>query len=206
MTIHIKQHLIVRAKHKDVLKVMNHIKGFPLTGNALLDLNKIVPMPPTVKITAELENLDIIINHYEQQECEAHRQRIANAEAVCKEQTGFAGWHDWSMAHWGCKGNAYWIKPMIRTTNELTFHTSTLPAFAAMQTLSTQFTEIVIELEYIDTSRMVIGRALFADGDGCDGSLCWESLEAKALRQRLLGEAEDPNKQGFVIKAQGIHQ
>ena len=206
MTIHIKQHLILRGKHKDVLKVMNHIKGFPRTENALLDLNKIVPMPPAVKVTDELENLDIIINrHCERQECEAHRRRIANAEAVCKEQTGFAGWHDWSINHWGCKGNAYWIKPLLRTNTELTFHTSTLPAFAAMQTLSTQFTEIVIELEYIDTSRMIIGRALFAEGDGCDGSLGWDSLEAKALRHRLLGEAEDPNKRDFIIKAQGIH-
>lgn len=205
MTIHIKQHLIVRGKHKDVRKVINHIKGFPLTENALLDLNKIVPMPPAVKVTAELFNLAIIIERYEHKEIDAYQAQLAMAEADCKAQTGFAGWHDWSVEHWGCKGNAYWIKPVLRTTNELMFHTSTLPAFAALQSLSAQFTAVVLELEYIDTSRMVIGRALFADGDGCDGSLEWDSLEAKALRHRLLAEAEDPNGRTPIIKAVGIH-
>lgn len=184
---------------------MNHIKGMPLTDNALLDLNRIIPMPQAVKATAELVNLDTIIGHYEQKEMDAYRQRLADAEAACRAQTGFAGWHDWSLAHWGCKGNAYWIKSVLRTTNELTFHTSTLPAFAAIQTLSAQFTGGVLELEYIDTSRIIIGRALFADGDGCDGSLSWDSLEAKALRHRLLDEAEDPNNSNLIIVAQGIH-
>ncbi len=205
MHIHIKQHLILRGKHKDVRKVMNHIKGFPLTENALLDLNKIVPMPPAVKVTAELFNLAIIIERYEHKEIDSYQAQLAMAEADCKAQTGFAGWHDWSVEHWGCKGNAYWIKPVLRTGTELIFHTSTLPAFAALQTLSTQFTDVVIELEHVDTARMLVGRALFADGDGCNEELEWDSLEAKALRHRLLGEAEDPNEYKPVIHAGGIH-
>ena len=205
MAIHIKQHLIVRGKHKDVRKVMNHLKGIPMTDNAFLDLNKIVPMPPAAQVTAELVNLDITIEHYEQKEIDAYKQRLADAEAACRAQTGFAGWHDWSLAHWGCTGNAYWIKPELRTNNELTFHTSTLPAFAAFQTLSTRFTEVVIELEHVDTVRWKIGRALFAAGDGCDEALEWDTLEAKALRHRLLGEAEDPNRCNFIIEVQGVH-
>ncbi len=176
-----------------------------MTENALLDLNRIVPMPPAVQMTAELVEWELIINRYEQKEWDVYQQQLIDAETVCRTQTGFVGWHDWSIAHWGCKGNAYWIKPVLRVLNELTFHTSTLPAFAAFQTLSAQFTAVVLELEYVDTSRMVIGRALFADGDGCDGSLKWDALEAKALRHRLLGEAEDPNHRNYIIEAQGVH-
>jgi hypothetical protein len=205
VTIHIKQHLIVRGSHKDIRKVMTHVRGLPMTENALLDLNRIVPMPPAVQMTAELVEWELIINRYEQKEWDVYQQQLIDAETVCRTQTGFVGWHDWSIAHWGCKGNAYWIKPVLRVLNELTFHTSTLPAFAAFQTLSAQFTAVVLELEYVDTSRMVIGRALFADGDGCDGSLKWDALEAKALRHRLLGEAEDPNHRNYIIEAQGVH-
>ncbi len=205
MTVHIKQHLIARGNSGEVRKVMDHIKGMPMTKNALFDLNRIVPMPPAVKVTAELFNLDIIIGRYEQKEMDAYQQQVANAEAECRAQTGFAGWYDWSVAHWGCKGNAYWIKSMIGTTNELIFHTATLPIFSALQTLSAQFTEVVIELEYIDTARLLIGQALFVDGDGCNEGFEWNSVKAKALRHRLLGEAEDLNRQNLIIEMGSIH-
>lgn len=203
--IHIRQHLIVRGKSRDVQTVMNHIKGIPSTDNACLDLNRIVPMPPAVKSTAELVDLDIFIEHYEQNEFNAHCQQLAEAEALCTAQTGFAGWRDWCLAHWGSSGNAYWIKPVKWTTNELIFHTSSAPIFAALQVLSAAFTEVVVELEHIDTVRKVVGRALFSDGDGCDERLDWEALEAKALRYRLIGESDDPNNQNLVIKAVGVH-
>lgn len=190
MTIHIKQHLIVRGNSGEVQKVMDHIKGMSMTKNALFDLNRIVPMPPVVQITAELVNLNLISKQRGQKEMDAYQQQVADAEVECRAQTGFAGWHDWSVAHWGSKGNAYWIKTVTRATNELNFHTATLPIFAALQTLSTQFTEVVIELEYIDMARQLIGQALFADGDGCDENLEWDSLKAKALRHRLLTQAE----------------
>lgn len=205
MTIHIKQHLIVRGNSGEVQKVMDHIKGMPMTKNALFDLNRIVPMPPVVQATAELVNLDIIIGRYEQKEMDAYQQQVADAESECRAQTGFAGWYDWSVAYWGCKGNAYWIKPVTRTTNELIFHTAMLPLFAALQTLSAQFTEVVIDLEYIDMARLLIGQALFADGDGCNEGFEWNSVKAKALRHRLLGEAEDLNNQKLIVEAGGIH-
>lgn len=185
MSIHIRQHLIVRGKSRDVQKVMNHVKGIPLTDNALLDLNHIVPMPSAVKLILDISE------RYEQKECRA--------------QTLFVGCHDWCIAHWGSSGNAYWIKPISRTANELIFHTSTSPIFAALQVLSAEFTEVVIELEHIDTVRKVVGRALFSDGDGCDERLAWDALEAKALRYRLIGELDDPNNRNPVIKAAGIH-
>jgi hypothetical protein len=46
---------------------------------------------------------------------------------------------------------------------------------------------------------------MFADGDGCDEELEWNSLESKALQYRLVSEDDDPNDRYSIIKAEGVH-
>lgn len=89
--------MFIKGEPDQVRAVLNYIKGCP-SDNELFDLNSIIPMPESIRITAEMEGLGYIIEMYGESEVNAYRERCAAAERRCLAETGYPGWHEWSLS------------------------------------------------------------------------------------------------------------
>jgi hypothetical protein len=175
--------MLITGQPEQVRVVMDSIRGWKCTENALFDLNSIVAMPEPVKISAELTNLDVIYEIYGAAEIRKLNQRVEEAQERCLAETGFMNWREWAFEHWGAASNVCDVVEC--EPGALRFRSEYSPIAAALRTLTAKFKDIEILLEYVDSCRAFVGFSIFIDGHEDNFLVDWCSADARDIRRRL---------------------
>lgn len=162
--------LTVTADSKTLQKIKKYIKG-----KEGIDFNKIIPMPK------ELKNVRSPVQIVTKEEyISAKKQRaqdIKEKKNDCFVTTlpltqelndkymrkyGSNNWHDWAVANWDTKWDAYDIGQW--EDNKITFYTAWSPPLNVIEKLSEKFPNAIFELKFADEGYEFVGIIAFQDG------------------------------------------
>jgi hypothetical protein len=168
MPNYVKQNVSFLGEQEQIENLFEFIKS----NEGLIDFEKIIPMPPSLKITsgsstdlgililnyrksgddAELRNrlnsfnnIDELINYY----IDRGIANLSEAQQALNniELYGAKDWHSWSCSNWGTKWNA---GNTSRKDNILSFETAWSVAEPILVKLSKLFPELTLQVEYAD--------------------------------------------------------
>lgn len=181
--------MFIKGEPDRVCALFNFIKGRG-GENELFDLNSIIPMPECIRITAEMEGLGSIIEAYGESEVKAYKERCAAAERRCLAETGFSGWHDWSLSMWDTPWNVYKVERHVGAPDTLFFRSAGSSPFSPLLELSQIFPDVVLHVDYADESGGSRGHAVFAAGDGCNEWFPADSAAGEGIWEGIKGLVE----------------
>jgi len=181
------QRMVISGEPERIRRVLDAIRGRMWTDNELFDLNAITRMPEAAAITASLTGLDVIVEIYGQGEMDKYQQQLEAAGARCFAETGCYWWSDWMQVNWGSYSNVCYVREGS-ILGELFFQTSGCPIAPALRTLSANFPDVDIMLEFVELLDMdfsSIGFSIFTGGREDRFAVDWCSADARDIRRRL---------------------
>jgi len=222
MPNHITNIVKIEGDSKRITKLRSLIKGetsIDLKNKQedilrIIDFNKIMPMPESLRITSG-SNVDNAINVLTNNMAEFSKMldwqwvkelKLKNAEEVKEHiskglsqesidegklaienisKYGYKDWYQWSIANWGTKWNAY--DQYIISENEFSFDTAWSMPFPIFEKLSSMFPELTIIVTYADEDiGSNCGRLTFCGGSVID-EYAPEGYEATKFASEVKG-------------------
>jgi hypothetical protein len=197
--------MTLKGDPAEVQRVFEEIKGLPGTGNDLMDLNSIVPMPEVITRILELSHIDVIRRAVKNQRKFAEYQKRKDAErSAAWLETGFEGWSDWAQTEWGSKFNVYFVEYDANEANTMYFSSAWSPIIPALLALSAAFPTVTIEIAFADEGAYYIGKGKLKAGKKYLKTYAIKSREGREIFERFWGEwygpeeDEDKDDQDFI--------
>lgn len=186
----VRQRLVVLGNRDEARRVFRSLRGKRGTPNELFDLNRVEPMPPSIKRLRKLEEMEAIqAAHASPEKLQAYRERREVAESRAWLDTGFDSALEWAENCWGARWNVFDITFMeARQKDEesrLLFSSDAKPIFPIIKKISLRYTNVMLELTFADEAGLFLGVAHYAAGRGLCKSYEWDSEHGEALRARV---------------------
>jgi hypothetical protein len=173
MTNHITNILTIKGSEQRVKEVLDFIKE----DENLIDFDKILPMPPSLRVTSgsNVDNAICILINNTQRFTEMlewswiKEQGITDVEGVKQllnerlspqdfeeakisldniEKYGHANWYGWSIANWGTKWNSYDNYQI--SENSISFDTAWSTPFPVIHKLAELYPDLLFEVKFAD--------------------------------------------------------
>ena len=185
MPNHVTNRLMIIAEQDRIQEVMERIK-FDEYGLGSLDFEKIIPMPPELKVTSgsrsqkALEFYTLYVKHAHDSD-QSTREKLMQEYQVDqafmdfgkqlyenKQKHGAADWLDWSIENWGTKWNGYGYEdtPEREGGAEIVFKTAWSRPKPIIKALSQMFPDVQFRHQWADEDiGRNVGEVLYLDGE-----------------------------------------
>jgi hypothetical protein len=170
--------------------VFRSLRGKKGTPNELFDLNRIEPMPSSIRRLRKLEEMEAIqAASISPEKLQKYQVRRKVAESRAWLDTGFDSALEWAENYWGARWNVFDITFIeARQKDEeprLFFSSDARPIFPVIRKISLRFTNVMLELTFADEAGLFLGVAHYAAGRGLSKSCEWDSDYGEELRTRV---------------------
>jgi len=185
MPNHVKNRLTIIAEQDHVRDILERIQ-FDEYGPGSLDFEKVIPMPPELKVTKSsrsekaLEFYTLYVKHEHDSDPGAREKLMKEYQAdqafvdfgkqlyENKQNHGAADWFDWSVENWGTKWNGYGYEdaPAHEGGAEIIFKTAWSRPEPVIKGLSWMFPEAQFRHQWADEDMgRNVGEILYHNGE-----------------------------------------
>lgn len=192
----VRQRLCALGNRDQAREMFKYIRGKKGTENELFDLNKVAPMPRTIRQLLKLSAPEAIAAARATPEAlQRYTERQQTAMSRAWIDTGLDDAAEWMETYWGSARNV-WGVDFIETVragepDARLFFYSCKPIFPIVRELSNRFGEVLLELTFADQGEEFVGVAHYASGRGLCKEADWYSERGDKLRARLWEHPED---------------
>ena len=208
MPNHVKNRLIIDDEETQIKEIMERIK-FDEHGVGSIDFEKIIPMPPELKVESgsrSKQALELYSLYIEQRYGESpgffgafmrkhqvDRQFMDFGKQLYenKQKYGAADWYDWSISNWGTKWNSYGYAEGFQYdgSNEIIFETAWSRPEPIVKALSKMFPDIEFRHQWADEDiGCNVGEILYHGGEEIEWDIPTAfSKEAYEMASDILG-------------------